>query len=148
MVFRAFANKPKRYRCRIVGIDKGKILVMIDGIKAQLVSYSPEKLVTQDKMLNEFSPFDVRAITFYALENETKRLKNYSRYFIVGQEINEGKTVFIIDEMHKKGEQRKTAQVLYREESLLRDFNPDDLKVIISTAVQEQTINDIQTIYA
>lgn len=139
-------------RCKIVGIEidkqtgKYQFLVKINSIKSQIsVSYYPEELVTNDLLLREFSQIDVRAITFYAFNHYHKvdNLKSQNRYKIVGQEFLNDKTLFIFKEVNVDWEQRIFADELYADTDLLKQFHFDDLMNIISTAIQEQTMEDV-----
>lgn len=138
-------TKTKNYRCRIIGMQSNKdigdtiLQVMISGIKNQIVEFSPKKLVMNDDMLSEFSSSDVRAITFLALKEV-----NNNRYChsITGQDFENGKTFFIVKNIHDNTEFRKSAHELYANNELLNQFNNSDIKNIISTAIQEQAIED------
>ena len=149
MNYNEFRKESKNCRCKIVSVNTDKITnettlsVMINGIKKQVVPFSPKELVIDEEMLNEFSSFDVRAITFYALQQPASNLiKSVPKSFINGQEFFNGKTIFIIKRSNEDGEERKSAHELYCDDSLLVEFGHDDLKNIISTAIQEQAIED------
>lgn len=145
-----FIKESKHYRCKIVGVETDqetkKILlsVMVSGIKNQIVKYFPKEIVTNDTILSEFSPFDARAITFYALQQEKFNNLFYAMYSISGQEFLNGKTIFILKKLKENGELRKSAQELYCDTELLGQFSHNDLINIISTAIQEQTMEDLQ----
>ncbi len=152
--YHEFSKESKKYRCKIVDVNTNKdsnetsLLVMISGIKPQVVPYFPKELVVNDSMLNEFSSFDVRAITFYALLKENKFHQLHQSRSIAGQELSEGETVFIVNKLQEHNEKRYSAHELYCDPNLFNDFAHDDIKNIISTAIQEQTIKDFQRIYA
>ena len=144
-----FVKESKHYRCKIVGIEIDQetkeilLSVMVSGIKNQIVKYFPKEIVTNDTILSEFSPFDARAITFYALQQAKLSSVSFS---IKGQEFINGKTIFILRKSKEEGEVRKSAEELYSEPELLNCFDQNDLINIISTAIQEQTIEDLQKI--
>ena len=145
-----FTKKSRNYRCKIVGIEtcyepqEIVLLVMIRGVKSQHIKYSPRELIVDNNMLLEFSSFDVRAITFYALKQERNLF--FARYSIVGQDFLNGKTIFILNQLKDNIEMRKTAQELYSDMKLLDQFSRDDLVNIVSTAIQEQSMDDIKVI--
>ena len=145
-------KEAKNYRCKIIGVytdEKTKevtLAVMIDGIKKQIIPFLPKNLVTDDDMLNEFSAYDVRAITFYAIQHAQQSKSESVDYYISAQEFLEGKTIFIIRKPQSHIEERRTAHELYRDNDLLTKFNHHDLKAIISTAVQEQTMEDLVSV--
>lgn len=146
------AKRYKNYRCKIVGIESDAqtkdivLWILIRGIKNQTIAYSPKELVTDDLMIGEFSPFDARAITFYALMQEKYKNRYKPTYVIVAQTFSGGKSIFIINEVEKHGEIRKTAHELFCDRGLLGKFNQADLINIVSTAIQEQTIEDLEKI--
>jgi hypothetical protein len=148
-----YTKQAAPHRCKVIGIEtdkktgKNKFLVKMSSVKSQIsVSYYPEELVSNDSLLCEFSQTDVRAITFYAINNVPKTLKNNNEpcYKIIGQEFMDDRTIFIIKELSLDGEIRRSAHELYSDTELLKKFKYDDLVNIIQTAVQEQTINDIE----
>jgi len=147
--YRQWSKEYKNYRCKIIGInedDKTKriiIWVRIGGVKSQLIRYFPGELVINESMLIDFSTFDVRAITFYALMEEKYASQHSPKYCIKGQEFQNGKTIFIINGEKKESEERKSAQELYKNWKLLSQFNQIDLVNIVSTAIQEQTLDDL-----
>lgn len=63
-----------------------------------------------------------------------------SQYIIIGQEITQGKTIFVLrhaDQLVKIG-----AQDLYKNHVLLENLSRKDLITIVSTAIQEQAVDD------
>ena len=147
-----FRKESKKYRCKIVDVSNDKeneetsLLVMISGIKPQVVPYLPRDLVLNDSMLNEFCSFDVRAITFYALLQENKFNQVFQSRVISGQEFSLGETIFIVNELKEQREYKRSAHELYCDPNLFSDFAHDDIKNIISTAIQEQTMKDFQKV--
>ncbi len=148
--YNEFRKESKSCRFKIVNIETNKetnevtLLVLVNGIKKQVVPYSPKELVVDDVMLEEFSSFDVRAITFYAIQQSNKKSENAPKCRIKRQEFLKGKTVFIIKKFQEDGEERWLAHELYCDSALLTKFGHDDLKIIISTAIQEQAIDDFR----
>ena len=146
--YNEFRKESKRCRCKIVNVETNQktnvvtLFVMINGIKKQVIPYSPKELVVDDAMLEEFSSFDVRAITFYAMQQNNKKIDGQPECRIDGQEFLNGKTVFIVNKIQENGEERWSAHELYCDAALLTKFGHDDLKNIISTAIQEQAIED------
>jgi hypothetical protein len=138
-------------RCKITGIEQGPnkrvtLLVSIQGIKNQLpIKYSPEELLTNDKALREFSEEDVRTITFYAIKNKNHTpLSKQPNYRIVKQEFFNNSTVYIIRDDHSNYEIRRAANELYTDLEELSRFSLPDVVNIVSTAVQEQLIEDLE----
>ncbi len=147
-----FIKESAPHRCKIINMEicketgKTKFLVKINNVKNQIfISYTPEELVSNDAMLREFSQTDVRAITFYAF-NQLCEKKEMSSYSIIGQEFENNKTIFVIRKktVDCKSEFRKRAHELYCSPDILKQFKFEDLMNIIQTAVQEQTIEDLE----
>jgi hypothetical protein len=136
-------------RCSISSIEKdeeGKnfLLVLISGIKVHLpIKYYPEELVTQDDMLRQFSQRDVRAITYLAIKNQEHK-KNREKLTLTKQEFYNNKTIFVVFDENKKSEIKKTALQLYADMDQLHRFDLKDVINIVSTAVQEQLIEDFE----
>ena len=148
--YNEFISESKNSHCKIVKIEtdiktnETILFILINGIKKQIIPFSPMSIVTNDSLLNQFSPFDVRAITFYALTQTQNTCK--PSHFIFKQEFMDGKTIFVIKNITFECEEKKSAHELYCDNNLLANFNHNDLKIIISTAIQEQTIEDFQAI--
>ncbi len=140
----------RHYRCKIIHVDVEnpkldvKLSVLISGIKNQTVIYTPQQLVLNDALLQEFSPCDARAITFYALYQEHQNEPIKPTYQIIGQNFDDCRTIFILKSVHDASVLQKSAQELYASAELLGLFSQADLINIISTAIQEQTINDLK----
>ena len=150
--YNSLVKKHKNYRCKIVDMvsdgetEEITLWVMISGVKNQIVPYFPNELVIDDLMLGEFSPFDARAITFYAIMQKRYKNQYIPTYLITGQVFLNGKTIFIIKELKSDGEIRKYAYELYCDMAFLGQFGLADLVNIVSTAIQEQTMDDLQKI--
>ncbi|SRR5579883_2886946 len=139
-----------KYRCKIIGIEKSKegknvLLVTISSIKSHLpIKYLPEELVFQNEMLREFSQEDVRAITFCAIQNIEKYSGNAKKKILIkNQEFNSEQTIYILQFDDNNYEIRKTAREIYADTELLSCFELKDVINIVSTAVQEQLIEDL-----
>ncbi len=63
---------------------------------------------------------------------------------IIGQDFLCGKTIFIVRNHQEEYEHRKFAYELYQDRTSLEQFDFEDLLLILSTAVQEQTIEDLE----
>lgn len=148
--YRERVKQYKNYRCKILGIEADKetgeisLWVMISGIKNQILRYLPKELIVDDLMLGEFSPFDARAITFYAIMQAKYEGHFCSTYYVAGQDFFSGKTIFIIKELINNREYRKSARELYSDMGLLSRLSQKDLINVVSTAIQEQTMEDLQ----
>lgn len=138
----------KNYRCQIVKISVDKdtkqvsFLVMINGLRKQFLTYAPKDLVSDESMLCAFPWYDVRAITFYSLQQYYSQSAE-TLYSVVSQSISNNKTIFTIKN-DKSHVERKSAFDLYRDADLLKKFGHEDLKNIISTAVQEQSLEELK----
>ena len=63
-----------------------------------------------------------------------------SQYIIIGQEIIHGKTLFMLRDSDRVV--GVSAQDLYKDHVLLENISRKDLITIVSTAIQEQAIDD------
>ena len=153
VLYDEFRKESKKHRCKIVKVDTDEtnnetsVLVLVSGIKPQVIPFLPKDLVVNDRMLNEFSSFDVRAITFYALLTDNTFNQVRQSRSISGQEISQGNTIYKIRKLMGEGEDIRTAHELYCDPKLFCDFSHVDIKNIISTTVQEQTIKDYHKVY-
>ncbi len=74
-----FFRESKNYRCKLVSIELDKkteqlfVLVLILGIKNQIIKFFPMEIINDDTLIQEFSPLDVRAITCLAMKQMDKK---------------------------------------------------------------------------
>ena len=147
--YKEFIKTHKNYRCKIVGMETDEktkeiiFLVLICGIKNQIIRYFPKDLIIDDLMLEGFSPFDARAITFYSLMQIKYSAPYCPKYCITGQDFLNGKTIYILNELKNNIKYRKTAQELYCNTVFLDGLSQGDLINVVSTAIQEQAIEDL-----
>ncbi|WP_028388745.1 hypothetical protein [Legionella fairfieldensis] len=115
--------------------------ILVSGIKNQIIQYNPEEIVFNDHLLTEFSPCDVRAITYLSFQKYIK-LINESSLLIQGQYMREGKTVFVFFNWFTKEKFEKGAIEAYQDYDLLNDISKKDMINVVSTAIQEQSLQD------
>lgn len=115
--------------------------ILVSGIKNQIIQYSPEKIVFNDHLLTEFSPCDVRAITYLSFQKYI-RLSNESSLIIQNQYIRKGRTVYVFFNRITKEKFERGAIEAYQDYDLLNEINKRDMINIVSTAVQEQSLQD------
>lgn len=136
--------KPASMCYQIVDVEKKvghevRLRIRTRGRTPQWFVCSPADLVLNVRLLSCFSPFDVRAITFYALQPALSMTPPVTAT-IIGQEFSAGKTTFVLK--YRRECIRKTAQALYQDKPLLEALNRQDLMVILTTAIQEQAADD------
>ena len=127
--------------------DHIKLSILISGIKNQIVSFTPEEIVFNDNLLMEFSPCDVRSITYLSFQSHI----HFSReepIIILKQKIINGKTFYTFLNKITKKEFSKSASEAYQDYLLLNEISRKDMLNIISTAVQEQAIQDMKNMSA
>ena len=117
--YNEFRKESKNCRCKIINIETNK---KTNSVILFVLINGIKKQVQQSNKKNENIP--------------TCRINR--------QEFSKGKTVFIINKFQEDGEERWSAHELYCDSALLTKFGHDDLKIIISTAIQEQAIEDFQ----
>lgn len=148
-LFRRFKLEKVGYRYSLINVSfintsSRDILlhVLIQGIKKEILSFTPDEIVNDDEFLFKFSPCDIRAIAYLAFH---KYISHESfDLIIVSQLIINGETVFVLSEPHKNEVMKISARKLYQCYELLTKLSKKDMINVISTAVQEQTILDLE----
>lgn len=147
--FLKFSKERMSYRLTILSVNlslDNKIVIdtLVSGVKNQIIQYTPEEIILNDLLLKEFSPCDVRAITYLSFRKYLNFDKNPS-VLIKGQLIHSGKTIFVFLNTITMDVFEKNAIDAYQDYELLNAVNKTDMINIISTAVQEQTIKEFNT---
>lgn len=135
------------YRYVLTNVDfqeNGKIdlYVMIQSVRKQVLRFTPEEIVLDDALLPEFSPYDIRAITYLLFQQYVP--ETIESLFIEKQSIIEGQTLFFLKDKVCNHRIEISARKLYQNYALLMQLNKKDIMNVITTAVQEQTLLDIQ----
>lgn len=149
--FKAFLSyfreyKSQNHRYKIVNIfennthPKISFAVLIGGVRKQILLFSPNELLHHE-IIKEFSEEDIQTISFYSTQRKVLPLFP-AEYYIDTQEISSGKTTFTIKNKNHLEKIKLTSTQLYQEEELLSKFSHKDLKIIISTAILEQSMID------
>lgn len=138
------------HRCQLVSVTQNQFGQRIaevkvhgtQGILSSLpVFYPLDELLSDEKMLAEFSQSDVRTMTLYLAFDHFEGTQNRSaRYRIESQEFYQGKTVYMLEDIFSKRYIRKISTELFDDNELLKNCSISDIKNIISTAVQENII--------
>jgi len=135
------------YRYSLAGInwrdneETYEVSVIIHGIKKQIVHFFPESIIYDNALLSEFSPSDVRAITYLTFRKYLNREKD--SLVITNQSIRKGETVFVIRDLLTSKTESMKAKQLYQDHERLSRMSRADMSNVISTAVQEQIIKDL-----
>jgi hypothetical protein len=145
-LYRGFKKESMLFRLSILDVslnyeDKVILNVSVKGIKNQIIKYTPEEIVFNDHLLMEFSPCDVRSITYLSFAKHI----NFSTelpLIIKSQNFKKGKTVFIFFNKFTKEQFERNAIEAYQDYNLLNQLNKRDMINVVSTAVQEQSFND------
>ncbi len=120
------------------------LFVLVSGIKKSQLTFKVEEIISDDDLLSEFSPCDVRAITYLSFQKYLNP-DNFSLR-LDGQLIKKGKTSFIVIDLFTNQTIQIEAKLLYQDYDFLNRLSKKDMISVISTAVQEQTISDISSI--
>ncbi|WP_058534255.1 hypothetical protein [Legionella saoudiensis] len=135
-----------KYRYSLLDVvsrnNKIELHVIISGIKKQILKLTPEEILYDDELLPEFSPYDVRAITYLSFQKYLKQ-EHYC-LIIEKQSLNQGETIFSIKNTHTNTSFTISARKLYQDYDSLVNLSKKDMVTVISTAVQEQTFLDIE----
>ncbi|CEK09260.1 hypothetical protein [Legionella hackeliae] len=136
----------KGYRYSLINVTTQnnaiELHVIVLGIKKHILKLRPEEVIYDDGLLSEFSPCDVRAITYLSFQKYVKQ-ELYSLK-IEQQHINNGETLFGLKDVNTDRVFNIDAKNLYQNYDLLIKLSRKDMINVISTAVQEQTILDIK----
>lgn len=145
--FRKFRLEKITHRYSLIDVTSEnseiELHVIVLGIKKQVLKFKPEEIVFDDGLLSEFSPGDIRAITYLSFQKYIKE-EQYS-LTIERQFINKGATTFQIKDINTNQSANIDAKKLYQNYDLLIKLSRKDMINVISTAVQEQTIVDIKS---
>ena len=134
------------YRYTLINIsvqvdNEIELLVSVTGIKKQAITFKPEDIIKDDELLSEFSPYDIRTITYLSFQ---KYIKFETSLKIESQIIIKGLTIFSLYNLEKNERMTIKAKDLYQNYDYLAQLSRKDMIVVISTAIQEQTIADIK----
>ena len=131
----ALAFKPSY---RVASIEKNKhgdfeVIIQLIG-KAATFKMKPEEVLADDKMTDQFSPRDVRTLTYLGYLDI-----NTPKYRILAKRLSEkdNRMVFAV---HKKGEknlQVKTASEISQDEEIIKQIDQQDAHMIGYTAASE-----------
>lgn len=145
-VFRKYKLEKSGYRYSLIDVtsqnNEIELHVILLGIKKQILRLKPEEIVYDDELLSEFSPCDVRAITYLSFQKYIKQ-EHYS-LVIDKQYINKGETIFTVKDLNTNELFNIDAKKLYQDYDLLINLSKKDMITVISSAVQEQTVLDIK----
>ncbi|KTD33559.1 hypothetical protein Lnau_2310 [Legionella nautarum] len=146
-IFKKYKLEKGRYKYSLIDVttENSEIVlhVILMGIKKQVLKLNPQEIVYDDELLSEFSPCDVRAITYLAFQKYMNQEQSF--LIIEYQYINEGVTTFRIKNIHTNELLNINAQKIYQDYDFLINLSRKDMIMVISSAVQEQTILDIKS---
>lgn len=141
-------RKKSAHRCAISAVkynpnaQKTEIWVKIRGVKYQPeIKFTPEELIACDELLAHFSQTDVRAIAYCAFKSKSlpdtqETDSNKPQFFIKIQNLNQGKSIFVVQDILTGHERWMSAgELLYSK--ILPKFSFHDMRKIIYTAAQE-----------
>tara|TARA_R110000868_G_scaffold65823_1_gene196491 strand:+ start:5024 stop:5530 length:507 start_codon:yes stop_codon:yes gene_type:complete len=138
-------KKHRMFRLALLDVylknDGIELDVLVNGIKSQIIQYTPDEIIFNDSLLVEFSPCDVRAITYLSFHKYINEAYE-SPILIQSQQIKQGKTIFLFWNRFTTEKFQMGAIEAYQNYDLLNKINKMDMINIISTAVQEQSMQD------
>lgn len=145
---RNFKNANSGYKpsLRVIKIEKestDNYTVKIQLInKSSISTMKPEEILADDNLTNQFSPLDVRTLTYLGYLGI-----NSPQYKILAKQLSDknDQTLFAL---HKKGENKKiikTANEISSEDDILTQLNPKDAHMIgLTTAMEQQIMENYQ----
>ena len=116
--------------------EEGRYTIHIQVIGKSLTFHAkPEELLAEDKVVDQFSPRDVRTLTYLGYLGI-----NAPKYKILAQRlIDDNKVAFVIKKRGAKEVLVKTAGQLLQEREIIANMHPDDAKIIGYTSAAETT---------
>ncbi len=125
---------------RIVSIEKDEtdqyyITIQVIG-KPLSYKAKPEKLLSDDKLVNLFSPIDIRNLTYLGYLGI-----NAPKYKILAKQLSDqkGETLFAIKKKGEKDHHVVTATEISTNEDILKGLSQTDAHMIGFTTAAEQT---------
>lgn len=119
--------------------EEDNYMVHVQIINKSLTFYStPEEILVDDKLVNMFSPTDVRTLTYLGYLGI-----NAPKYKILAQRmINDKKTVFIIKKLGDENIIIKTANEILTEHGIISNMLPKDASTIGYTVAVENNLKN------
>jgi len=119
--------------------DDNSYTIHIQIINKSITFYAkPEEILADDKMVNMFSPLDVRTLTYLGYLGI-----NMPKYKILAQRIiDKDKTLFIIKKNGEKNVILKTADEILLDPEIVSQMPADDARIIGYTVATESIQNE------
>lgn len=139
------SNGVYRATYRIVQIEKnldGEYYIMVQVINKNLTfKAAPEELLADDKMVNSFSPTDIRNLTYLGYLGI-----NSPKYKILAKRLSEDseQMVFAVQKRGEKDYQLVTANEISKDENILHGLSQEDAHMVGMTTGNEQSIIEKQ----
>ena len=98
----------------------------------------PEEILADDKLVDCFSPRDIRALTYLGYLGI-----NRPKYKILAQKLSQNEKISFL--LKKKGEKKviiKTADQILEHSDIISNMNPEDAKLVGYTIGSENVINE------
>jgi len=132
------AALPSKPIYRVVSIEKDKhadyeVVVQLIG-KSTVFKMKPEEILADDKMTDQFSPRDVRTLTYLGYLDI-----NSPKYRILAKKLSE-KDNRMLFALHKKGEKSlhiKTATEISQDKEILKQIDQQDAHMIGYTVAND-----------
>lgn len=147
-LIKKYRQEKSRYLYRLVEITYStendvRLNVVVSGVKATLLTFTPEEILYDDEILSQFSPYDVRALMYLSFQKYLQE----ERYCleIIGQSLQFGRTIFHLKNSTTLEIRSYPAEELYKNYDNLHLLDKKDIINVISTAVQEQAFIDMKS---
>lgn len=120
--------------------DEGNYMVQVQIISKSLsFKAKPEELLAKDNIVDQFSPRDVRTLTYLGYLGI-----NSPKFKILAQRLSENndKLIFAIK---RKGHDKlivKTAEEIVKEKEILENLRPEDAHLVGYTFATENVLNE------
>lgn len=126
---------------RIINIEKNELSEYIITIqligKSTIQEIAPEKLLSDDSMVNRFSPIDIRTLTYLGYLD-----MNTPKYRILAKQLSErhDQTLFAL---HKRGEKKfsvLTANEIVKNKEIINELTQEEAYMLGMTSANEQGV--------
>ena len=128
---------------RVVEIRENELneyTVVVQVINKSFYFYSkPEELLADDKIVDQFSPRDIRALTYLGYLGV-----HGPKYTILAKKLAEGSDRFVFA-LKRRGEKNiitKTAEQILNEKEIIKYMDPEDAKTIGYTVAAEDILEE------
>lgn len=135
------ASSGQRANYRVINIEQDKrqeyqAIIQVVG-KGVTFKMKPEEILADDNMTNQFSPCDVRTLTYLGYLGI-----NSPKYKILAKQLSKenDKLIFAVHEKHSNKITTRTASEISSDKEILKSLAQEDAHMVGYTAATEKTL--------